>query len=59
MHLVGQIWMDQHQIWYSGVLGPTWVTNQICCDWGHNVDAMAVLWPFYDSIMRKWDFLKI
>ena len=27
--------------------------NQICSDWGHNVDVMAVIWPFYSSIMSK------
>ena len=58
----GQIRMDQHQIWYSGVLGNTWVTqkkNKLCSDWGHNVDVLVVFLPFYGSIIIKWDFFKI
>ena len=48
----GQIRMDKQQIWYSGVMGPTWVPQKICSDWGHNVDVMAVFmavsWLHYE-----------
>ena len=32
--------------------------SKLCSDRGHNVDVMAVLWPFYGSIMSKWEFLR-
>ena len=56
----GQIWMDQHQIWNSGVLDPT-------CDKKANyvvIGAITLmlqlfLWPLYGSIMSKWDILRL
>ena len=24
--------------------------SKLCSDWGHNVDVMAVLWPFYGRL---------
>ena len=64
MTCFGQIRMDQHQIWYSGVLGPTWVTkrNYICSDRGHNVDVLIAILRFHyecskctiSCVCRRW-----
>ena len=60
-----QIWMDQLQIWHSGVLGSIWVikVNYIAIGaimlilWLFYGRFMAVLWPLYGSIMSKWGFV--
>ena len=39
---------------YWVTLGPT---QEIMSDWGHNIDVMAIVWPFYGSIMNKWELV--
>ena len=33
--------------------------NKLCSNWNNNVDVMDVLWPFYGSIMSKWEFFRV
>ena len=54
----GQIRMDQRQIWYSGVLGTTWVTKVNYVVIGATTLMLWLLYGFHGSIMSKWEFLR-